>query len=76
MTKESLFNALNKTAENLKLTSWIKVEHDIFAPMAINSLSSLMWQINFPEDENTKIIREQAHNLIYKGQLIFDSCGE
>jgi len=72
MTKLQLFNALNQTAAELKLSYWSRIEDISFVPSAIITISSLCWLHQQPENENTKLIREQGMHLIRSGKLIFE----
>jgi hypothetical protein len=72
MTIERLMTAINVTAKEAGLNSWIDVTDIIWIPMAMANLSSVLWVTQFPENKNTRLIRKQQHNLYFKGKLIFD----
>lgn len=76
MTQKQLFKAINETAFNAGIKHWIEIDNIVFASMAIEQLSALLWKIEFKDDENTRLIREQALNLVHRGNMIFeDGCG-
>ena len=69
MKKQVLFDATNNLAKELGLTHWIIVDNEVFAPMAMSTLASVAWVKDFPENENTRIIRKQLERLWYEGAL-------
>lgn len=73
MTRIQMFNALNKTAIDLGLEkSWFEIKDISFVPSALTQLSALIFQLDFPQNENTNLIKEQSVNLIKFGKLIFE----
>lgn len=72
MSEKTLFDAINKTAKNLGILHWIEVTDKLWVPMAMNQLSSVMWFKQFPDDENTVLIRKQMSHLYLEGALKFD----
>lgn len=72
MTIQQLCYAINKTASNLGLKSWIEVNDPCFIPQALNNLSALIFQMDYPENELTDLVKEQSKNLIFSGRLIFE----
>ena len=72
MDKQKLITALNNHAKDLGLTSWIEVKNEIDIPIAMQGLAAPSWVVQFPENENTKLIREQIIHLWTEGFLKFD----
>lgn len=73
MTKQECFDALNITAMRLGLNKgWIDVDREVFVPQSLKDISALIFQLDYPPDKNTDLIKEQSLNLIRKGRLIFD----
>ena len=73
MKKQELFDALNAIAEQQGLTYWIPVTLPSQVPRAINTLATLLWYKQAPEDTNTQLMREQLDYLWGKdGFLKFD----
>jgi len=71
MKKQQLFDAINNLAKDLGLYHWIEINDLVHVPMAMNTLSSVAWYKNFPENNNTKLIREQLDNLWIRGGMKF-----
>jgi hypothetical protein len=72
MNKQELFDALNQTAKDLNLFHWINIDHEIHVPVALTTLSALIFQKDFKQNKNTDLIKEQSLNLITKGMLIWE----
>lgn len=72
MTQQALFDAINQTNVDIGMVNPVKVTHPFHAPMAMTNLAAGMWVRNFPENDNTRLIREQMQHLWFKGALKFD----
>ena len=72
MTQQELFDAINQTNRDIGMVGAIEVTHIIHTPMAMTNLAAVLWVKNFPENKNTRLIREQMQQLWFKGALKFD----
>ncbi len=72
MKSNELITALNQTATDVGLIHWIPVNSIYMIPNAMQILSSVLWVKQFPENNNTKLIREQSRILFEFGKLVFE----